>query len=373
MKNIYFDNAASTKMRKEVIDFLYKNYSEVYANPSAVHTYGRNARALLEKARQNIANKLNIKPKDLIFTSGATESNNLAIRGLLLKSEKKEIICSCIEHSSISVLCEVLSKEGYKVKYINVKPNGEIDVEHLKTLITDDTALITVMSVNNETGVKQPIYEISNLIKGKNIYFHTDAVQFITKEDFNPYELELTSFSASAHKFYGPKGVGLLYINDEIEISKLMYGGSQERNKRAGTENINNILATSLALDLSIENMKKDNEYLENLMNYFISEISKLKYVKINGENRVNNIINIQIENQDIQLLLPMLDMKGIYVSGGSACMSGSLKASPVLINMGLSERQALSSLRVSFGIYNTKEEINYFIESLKNICEGDY
>ncbi|WP_068449272.1 cysteine desulfurase family protein [Caviibacter abscessus] len=372
MRNIYFDNAASTKMRQEVIDFLCESYNNVYANPSAVHTYGRNARALLENARKNIASKLNIKPSDLIFTSGATESNNLAIRGILLKSEKKEIICSSIEHSSILTLCDELSKEGYKVKYINIKPNGEIDIEHLKTLISDDTALITVMAVNNETGVKQPLDKISDLIKGKNIYFHSDAVQLISKEYFNPYELGLDSFSASPHKFYGPKGIGLLYIKDDIEISKLMYGGSQERNKRAGTENINSILATSLALDLSVQNMEKDNKYLQDLMDYFISEVSKLNYIKINGENRVNSIISIQIENQDIQLLLPMLDMRGIYVSGGSACMSGSLKASQTLINMGLSEKQALSSVRISLSIYNTKEEIKYLIDTLKNICEGE-
>lgn len=372
MKNIYFDNAASTKMREEVIDFLCESYNKIYANPSAVHKYGRDARALLENARKNIAVKLNIKASDLVFTSGATESNNIAIKGMLQKSSKKEIICSSIEHSSILMLCDELKKEGYKVKHINVKPSGEIDIEHLKTLITDDTALITVMAVNNETGVKQPLNEISKLIKNKNIYFHSDAVQLISKEDFNPYELGLDSFSASAHKFYGPKGVGLLYIRDDIEISKLMSGGSQERNKRAGTENVNAILATSLALDLSIQNKEKDNEYLESLMNYFINKISKLEYIKINGENRINSIINIQVKDQNIQLLLPMLDMRGIYVSGGSACMSGSLKASPTLINMGLSEKEAFSSIRISFGIYNTKEEIDYFIDSLKKICGGN-
>ena len=372
MKNIYFDNAASTKMREEVIDFLCDSYKNTYANPSAVHTYGRNSRALLENARKDIANLLNIKQSDLIFTSGATESNNMAIRGVLTRTNKKEIICSSIEHSSILKVFEHLKENGYIVKYIKVNENGKIDIEHLKTLITENTALITVMAVNNETGVIQPIEQIADIIKGKNIHFHVDAVQLVGKKIFNPYDLGIDSFSASAHKFHGPKGVGFLYIKDNIEIGKISFGGSQERNKRSGTENLNSILASSLALKIAVENLSKEQEHLKSLMSYLEDEVEKCDYLKINGEDRINSIVSIQVKGQNIQFLLPMLDMKGIYVSGGSACMSGSVLASPTLINMGLSEEQALSSIRVSFSIYNTDDEVKYFIECLKNICKGE-
>ena len=364
----YFDNAATTKMRKEVLDFLINSYENTYANPSSVHTFGRESRSLLEKSRNKIANLLKVKSQDIIFTSNATESNNLAIKGILAKSNKKEIITSKIEHSSILNIMYELEKKGYIVHYVKVNKTGEINLEDFESKINSNTALVCIMAVNSETGVKQPIKGISQILKKSNekIYFHVDAVQMVGKSHIDIYDLGIDSLSASAHKFYGPKGVGILYIRDEIEIEKLFQGGSQERNKRSGTENINGILATELALSIAYDNMNKESKYIEELNNYLVSKI-KGKFV-INGENRVNNIINIQIKNKNIQFILPMLDMRGIMVSGGTACMSGSLKPSIVLSEMGLSEEESNSSIRISLSIYNTKEEIDYLVDCLEKI-----
>lgn len=362
---VYFDNAASTKVRKEVVDFLIESYEKNYANPSATHNYGRENRVLLEKARLEVANVINANQQDIIFTSGATESNNLAIKGVLSKTNKKEIITSKIEHSSVLKLMQELEKD-YIIHYVKVKNTGEVDIEDIKSKINENTALVSIMAVNNETGVKQDIYSIGQLLKDRDIHFHVDAVQLITKEKIDVKELNIDSLSMSAHKFYGTKGVGMLYIKDSIEIQKQIIGGSQERNKRAGTENFNSILASSLALKIAVDNMQKEQEYIAQLNKYFISKLDDR--FSINGENRINNIINIQVKGKNIQLLLAMLDMKGIMVSGGSACMSGSIKASNVLLEMGLSEKQAYSSIRISFSIYNTKEEIDYFFNVMENI-----
>ena len=363
---IYFDNAATTKMRKEVLEYFFTTCEKYYANPSSVHTLGREARVMLEKARSNIANLLNVKSQDIIFTSGATEANNLALKGIMEKSEKKEIISSYLEHSSVLKVLNQLENEGYIVHYVKILKNGQIDLEDLKKYINKNTALVSVMAVNNETGTKQPIAELAMLLKDRDIYFHVDATQLMGKIEIDPYLLGIDSMTASAHKFYGPKGVGILYLKNDIAIEKQICGGPQERNKRAGTENLNGILASSYALELAYKNMKEEGKYIEDLTKYLLSKL-KDKYV-INGENRISGILNIQIKDKDIQMLLPLLDMKGIMVSGGSACMSGSISASPILLAMGLSEKEAKSSIRISFGIYNTKEEIDYFVDCLEKI-----
>ncbi|VWL84841.1 cysteine desulfurase family protein [Oceanivirga miroungae] len=366
---VYLDNAATTNLRKEVLEKITEIYEKTYANPSSVHSFGRESRALLENARNRVAKNLNILAKDIIFTSGATESNNLAIRGIVnAKGKDKEIICSSIEHSSILNLVKQLELEGYIVKYIRVNENGIIDLEHLKSLINENTGLITVMAVNNEIGSIQPIEKISDMIKGKNIHFHVDAVQMIGKKELKPYELGIDSMSISFHKLYGPKGVGVLYIKDNIEIKKAFYGGEQERNKRPGTENLHSILLADIALDYAINNMEKESKYVKELMDYLVDNIKDLENIKIHGENRIDNILNISIKGKNIQMLLPILDMRGIYVSGGSACMSGSVSGSYVLKNMGLSEDEVMSSIRISLGIHNTKEEIDYLISVIKGI-----
>lgn len=366
MEKIYFDNAASTQMRDEVLDYLIDCCRKYYANPSSVHDLGRVSKVMLEKARATVANLLNVKTQDIIFTSGATESNNLAIRGLISKSHKNEIITSSIEHSSVLKLMEQLEKEGYKVHYIKVLPNGKIDLEDLKKHLNNNTALVSIMAVNNETGVKQPIEKISEILKGKDIYFHVDGAQLLGKQKIDPYLLGIDSITGSAHKFYGPKGVGILYLKDDIEIQKLLYGGPQERNKRSGTENLNSILASAYALEIAYAKMDEETKYIKELNDYFVSKLNE-KYI-INGEDRIDSIVNIQIKNKNMQILLPLLDMKGIMVSAGSACMSGSISASKVLLAMGLDEKSAQSSIRVSFGIHNTKDQIDYFFNCLEKM-----
>ncbi len=369
MRKIYLDNAASTKLRDELLDDLVELNKNIYANPSSVHSLGRQSRALLENARISVAKNLNVESKDIIFTSGATESNNLAISGVIKSlGKEKEIICSSIEHSSILSQMKELENNGYTVKYINVKNDGMVDLEHFKSLVNDNVGLVTVMAVNNETGCIQPIKEIAEYIKGKNIHFHVDGVQYIGKENIKPYELGIDSMSFSAHKFHGPKGVGILFIKDSISIKKMIYGGTHERNKRAGTENILSIILAAKALDICINNMEKENTYIKELMDYFIKNIQDMDNIQINGGNRISNIINISIKDKNIQMLLPMLDLKGICISGGSACMSGSLSASHVLTAMGFDENKAMSSIRISLSIYNTKEDIDFLVKTLKEI-----
>ena len=376
MKLVYLDNAATTKMSKRVIEEMTKSFENIYGNPSSIHTLGQKAKAVVENARHIVAKNLKVEAKEIVFTSGGAEGNNLVIKGFLKqnKDKGKHIITTKIEHSTVLKTFESLEKQGYDVTYIDVTKDGIIDVEKLKKAVRKDTALVSVIFVNNETGVIQPIKEISEFLKEKEIFFHTDAVQAIGKFEIYPKELRIDALTVSSHKFYGPKGTGFVFIDKKYNIEKEIFGGSQERNRRAGTENVNGILGTGVALEEVYENMevifeheKKIQEYLEEKLK---NEIGKIQKVEINGENsrRVKNITNVFIENTDIQMLLVALDMRGICVSGGSACMSGSLENSYVLKAMGLNDEKLKSSFRISIGKDTTIEEIDYFIENLKEI-----
>lgn len=376
MKLVYLDNAATTKMSKRVIEEMTKSFENIYGNPSSTHTLGQKAKAVVENARHIVAKNLKVEAKEIVFTSGGAEGNNLVIKGFLKqnKDKGKHIITTKIEHSTVLKTFESLEKQGYDVTYIDVTKDGIIDVEKLKKAVRKDTALVSVMFVNNETGVIQPIKEIGEFLKEKEIFFHTDAVQAIGKFEIYPKELRIDALTVSSHKFYGPKGTGFVFIDKKYNIEKEIFGGSQERNRRAGTENVNGILGTGVALGEVYENMevifeheKKIQEYLEEKLK---NEIGKIQKVEINGENskRVKNITNVFIENTDIQMLLVALDMRGICVSGGSACMSGSLENSYVLKAMGLNDEKLKSSFRISIGKDTTIEEIDYFIENLKEI-----
>lgn len=376
MKLVYLDNAATTKMSKRVIEEMTESFEEIYGNPSSTHTLGQKAKAVVENARHIVAKNLKVEAKEIVFTSGGAEGNNLVIKGFLKqnKDKGKHIITTKIEHSTVLKTFESLEKQGYDVTYIDVTKDGIIDVEKLKKAVRKDTALVSVMFVNNETGVIQPIKEIGEFLKEKEIFFHTDAVQAIGKFEIYPKELRIDALTVSSHKFYGPKGTGFVFIDKKYNIEKEIFGGSQERNRRAGTENVNGILGTGVALGEVYENMevifeheKKIQEYLEEKLK---NEIGKIQKVEINGENskRVKNITNVFIENTDIQMLLVALDMRGICVSGGSACMSGSLENSYVLKAMGLNDEKLKSSFRISIGKDTTIEEIDYFIENLKEI-----
>ena len=376
MKLVYLDNAATTKMSKRVIEEMTESFENIYGNPSSTHTLGQKAKAVVENARHIVAKNLKVEAKEIVFTSGGAEGNNLVIKGFLKqnKDKGKHIITTKIEHSTVLKTFESLEKQGYDVTYIDVTKDGIIDVEKLKKAVRKDTALVSVMFVNNETGVIQPIKEIGEFLKEKEIFFHTDAVQAIGKFEIYPKELRIDALTVSSHKFYGPKGTGFVFIDKKYNIEKEIFGGSQERNRRAGTENVNGILGTGVALEEVYENMevifeheKKIQEYLEEKLK---NEIGRIQKVEINGENsrRVKNITNVFIENTDIQMLLVALDMRGICVSGGSACMSGSLENSYVLEAMGLNDEKLKSSFRISIGKDTTIEEIDYFIENLKEI-----
>ena len=376
MKLVYLDNAATTKMSKRVIEEMIESFENIYGNPSSTHTLGQKAKAVVENARHIVAKNLKVEAKEIVFTSGGAEGNNLVIKGFLKqnKDKGKHIITTKIEHSTVLKTFESLEKQGYDVTYIDVTKDGIIDVEKLKKAVRKDTALVSVMFVNNETGVIQPIKEIGEFLKEKEIFFHTDAVQAIGKFEIYPKELRIDALTVSSHKFYGPKGTGFVFIDKKYNIEKEIFGGSQERNRRAGTENVNGILGTGVALEEVYEKMevifeheKKIQEYLEEKLK---NEIGKIQKVEINGENsrRVKNITNVFIENTDIQMLLVALDMRGICVSGGSACMSGSLENSYVLEAMGLNDEKLKSSFRISIGKDTTIEEIDYFIENLKEM-----
>lgn len=376
MKLVYLDNAATTKMSKRVIEEMTESFENIYGNPSSTHTLGQKAKAVVENARHIVAKNLKVEAKEIVFTSGGAEGNNLVIKGFLKqnKDKGKHIITTKIEHSTVLKTFESLEKQGYDVTYIDVTKDGIIDVEKLKKAVRKDTALVSVMFVNNETGVIQPIKEIGEFLKEKEIFFHTDAVQAIGKFEIYPKELRIDALTVSSHKFYGPKGTGFVFIDKKYNIEKEIFGGSQERNRRAGTENVNGILGTGVALEEVYEKMevifeheKKIQEYLEEKLK---NEIGRIQKVEINGENsrRVKNITNVFIENTDIQMLLVALDMRGICVSGGSACMSGSLENSYVLKAMGLNDEKLKSSFRISIGKDTTIEEIDYFIENLKEI-----
>ena len=376
MKLVYLDNAATTKMSKKVVEEMIKSFEDIYGNPSSTHTLGQKAKAVVENARHIVAKNLKVEAKEIVFTSGGAEGNNLVIKGFLKqnKDKGKHIITTKIEHSTVLKTFESLEKQGYDVTYIDVTKDGIIDVEKLKKAVRKDTALVSVMFVNNETGVIQPIKKIGEFLKEKEIFFHTDAVQAIGKFEIYPKELRIDALTVSSHKFYGPKGTGFVFIDKKYNIEKEIFGGSQERNRRAGTENVNGILGTGVALEEVYEKMevifeheKKIQEYLEEKLK---NEIGRIQKVEINGENsrRVKNITNVFIENTDIQMLLVALDMRGICVSGGSACMSGSLENSYVLEAMGLNDEKLKSSFRISIGKDTTIEEIDYFIENLKEI-----
>ena len=374
MKIVYLDNAATTKMSDKVIEEMTKSFSENYGNPSSVHSLGQRAKAAVERARHIVAQNLKVETTEIVFTSGGAEGNNLAIRGFLKanKNKGKHIITSKIEHSTILKTFEQLENEGYEVSYIGVDENGVVNIEELKQELREDTALVSIMFVNNETGVIQPIKEIGEILAERNIFFHTDAVQAIGKLEIFPKDLKINALTATAHKFYGPKGAGFVFIDKKYSLKKEIWGGSQERNRRAGTENVHGILGLGVALEEFYENLEEMSEKEDKLQNYLENklktEIVKLgKKIKINGEkgNRIKTTTNVYIEGVDIQMLLVALDLRGICISGGSACMSGSLENSHVLKAMGLTDEELKGSFRISIGKDTTIEEIDYFLKNL--------
>jgi cysteine desulfurase len=369
---IYLDNAATTRVDKEVVEAMTLYFSERYGNPNSLHEFGRKAREAVEEARNRIAKFLSCEPEEIIFTSGGTESNNLAIRGLAAANPgKKHIITSRIEHPSVLEVCKELGKHGYKTDYISVDKEGIVNVEELKRKITPDTLLVSVMHVNNEIGTIQPIEEISKICRGKNVAFHTDAVQSFGKLSIDASKFDL--LSASGHKINAPKGVGILYIRKGTKISAMMNGGGQERELRSGTENVPGIAAIGKAVELAERRMKnKEDEKIKKLQDKLISEILKIKGTRLNGSEskRVFNNVNVSFGDVEGEALVLLLDKEGIATSTGSACSSHSLEPSHVLKAIGLSDLEAHGSLRLSLDWQNTEKEVEYTVKKIKEAVE---
>ena len=370
---IYFDNAATTKLDDEVLKEMMPYLTNMYGNASAIYELGRESRKAVEDAREKVAKALNCEVGEVYFTSCGSESDNTAIKGIAKANKEKgnHIITSKIEHPAVIETCEQLKKEGFEITYIGVDEKGIVDLEEIKRAIKPTTILISIMFANNEIGTIQPINEIGKIAKEHEIVFHTDAVQAVGNVRIDVKDMNIDSLSLSGHKFYGPKGVGVLYVKRGIEFQNFINGGHQENNKRAGTENVAGIVGIGKAIELAYQNLDKHNKKITELRDYFINQIiKKIPKVKVNGDmaSRLPGNANISFEGVDAEGLLLNLDLKKICASSGSACSAGSLEPSRVLLAIGLEKEIAKSSLRVTIGKYNTKEEVDYLIESLEEI-----
>lgn len=373
MKSMYFDNAATTRLDDEVLQEMLPYLKENYGNASSIYKLGRESRKAVEESRERISKVLNCKPNEIYFTAGGSESDNMAIKGIAKANKKKgnHIITSKIEHPAVLETCKQLEKEGFEITYISVDENGIVDLEELKKSIKPTTILITIMFANNEIGTIQPIEEIGGIAKESNIYFHTDAVQAVGNAKIDVQKLNIDSLSLSGHKIYGPKGIGALYVKTGVKFEKFIDGGHQERNKRAGTENVAGIVGIGKSIELAYENLNEHNKKIKELRDYYVEQVKeKIPYIKINGdmEKRLPGNCNISFRFIEGEGLLLNLDLKGICASSGSACTSGSLDPSHVLLAIGLPHEIAHGSLRISIGKYNTKEEIDYLVENLVEI-----
>lgn len=368
----YFDNAATTRVKKEVLEEMLPYFHEKYGNPSSLYSIGRASKKAIEEARKKVANLINANPNEIYFTGCGSESDNTIIKGIAHTNRKKgkHIITSQIEHPAVLHTCQALEKQGFEVTYLKVNKNGFIDIEELRNSIRNDTILITIMFANNEIGTIQPIEMVAKIAKMYNILFHTDAVQACGNIPIDVKRMGMDALSLSGHKLYAPKGIGALYVKNGITFEKFMDGGHQEKNKRAGTENVAGIVGLGKACELAQIHLKEHMQQLKQLRDYFITQVEdKIEGAVLNGskENRLPGNANFSFSSIDGEALLLNLDAKGICASAGSACTSGSSSPSHVLSSIGLSDELAHGSLRVTFGEDNTKEDVDYLIE---NLCE---
>ena len=372
---IYMDNASTTVVDKEAFDIAKKYLFENYANPSSSYSMANDVKADMEDAREMIADILGARYNEIYFTSGGSESNNWAILKAceLTENRGKHIISSKIEHHSVLHTLSYLEKKGYEVTYLSTDEKGIIDINELKSAIREDTVLISIMFANNEIGTIEPIKEIGKLAHEHNILFHTDAVQAVGHLPIDVNELNIDLLSASGHKFHSPKGVGFLYIRSGIKLTSLIHGGSQERNRRAGTENTFGIVAMANAMKNCYEHLKEDNIQMQTLRDELLSLILKnIEGSHLNGcmHNRLNNNINIYFENINGELLLILLNQNGVCASLGSACTTGSIDPSHVIMAISNDKKRASSSLRLTLSKYNTEDEVNKTFEILKKCIE---
>lgn len=372
---VYLDNNATTKMDNEVFEAIVPYLTEYYGNASSLHLFGKETNKAMNESRETIAKYLGCEPNEIIFTASGSESDNLAIRGIAraYKNRGKHIITSPIEHPAIKNTLKDLQDEGYEVTTLHVNKDGVIDVEELKKAIKDDTILITVMHANNETGAFQPIEEIGKIAKENRIIFHVDAVQTMGKVDIKAKEMGIDLLSFSGHKFYGPKGVAALFWRNGVRFGKVLTGGGQEGKRRPGTSNVPGMVGMAKALEISYRDMEAEFKREEELRDYFEAEVLKrIPEVVINAKNtkRLPGTSSITFKYLEGESILLSLSYKGIAVSSGSACSSDDLQASHVLLAMGIAPEFAHGTIRFGLGKYNTKEEIDYTLDSLVEVIE---
>jgi cysteine desulfurase len=372
-KRIYMDHAATTYTDKEVLNEMLPFFTEYYGNPSSIHSYGREVKKHIDAARDKVAKAIGALPEEIYFTAGGSEADNWAVKGTAYGNRKKgnHIITTAIEHHALLHTCEYLEKEGFEVTYLPVDQYGMVSVEDVRNAITDKTILISVMYANNEIGTIQPISEIGKLAREKGIYFHTDAVQAVGSVPIDVKEQNIDMLSLSAHKFYGPKGVGALYVRKGVKMFSFVHGGAQERGRRAGTENTPGIVGLGKAIELAVSKLPESTARISALRDELIKGVmEKIPYTRLNGhpEKRLPGNISFCFQYIEGESLLLNLDMKGVAASSGSACTSGSLDPSHVLLAIGLPHEIAHGSLRLTLGTINTKEDVDYVLEILPEI-----
>jgi len=372
---IYLDHAATTPVKPEVLEAMLPYFTDKFGNASSIYSIGRESKKAIEEPRDKVAMALGAQPKEIFFTGSGTEADNWAIKGVAYANRQKgnHIITTAIEHHAVLHTCQYLESDGFEVTYLPVDENGMVSPEQVRNAIKPNTTLITIMFANNEIGTIQPIAEIGKIAKEKGIYFHTDAVQAVGNLHINVDEMNIDLLSLSAHKFYGPKGVGALYIRKGTKTISFLHGGAQERGRRASTENVAGIVGLGKAIEIATQNIDQYNKKLIELRDRTIDEVLKrIPFVRLNGHRhkRLPGNVNFSFEFIEGESLLLMLDMKGIAASSGSACTSGSLDPSHVLLAIGLPHEIAHGSLRLTFGEDNTQEHVDYLLEVLPPIVE---
>ncbi|MDW7650736.1 MAG: cysteine desulfurase NifS [Bacillota bacterium] len=374
MKRVYLDHGATTRPDPEVLEVMMPYFNEVYGNPSSIHSFGREVRKAVEEAREKVAAAIGAQAREIIFTSGGTEADNLAIRGVARALQKKgdHIITSSVEHHAVLDACLALRDEGFTITLLPVNEEGMVSVADVEAAITEKTILISVMMANNEVGTVQPVAEIGSVARKHGITFHIDAVQAIGSLPVNVDDLQCDLLSMSAHKFYGPKGVGALYVRKGTKLKTYSFGGAQERKMRPGTENVPGIIGMGKAIELAVGQMPQRAAKIKALRDKLIDGLMKIEDTKLNGHptERLPGNVNVSIHYVEGESLILSLDLKGIAASSGSACTSGSLDPSHVLMAMGLDHQTAHGSLRLTLGAENTDEDIDYVLEVIPEIVE---
>ncbi len=375
MKPVYMDYAATTYVKPEVLEEMLPYFTNKFGNPSSFYAISRETKMAVDKARGQVANALNADLNEIYFTGGGSEADNWAIKGIAsaYKNKGNHIITTKIEHHAVLHTCEYLEKQGFEVTYLDVDEEGFIDLEELKNAITDKTILVSIMFANNEIGTIEPIKEIGKICRERKVLFHTDAVQAIGNVAIDVKDMNIDLLSIAGHKIYGPKGIGVLYIRKGVRIHNLIHGGGQERNRRAGTENIAAIVGLGKAIEMATQNLEEHSKNLTVLRDKLIDGLLKIPYTRLNGprgDKRLPGNVNVSFEFIEGESILLSLDFEGVCASSGSACTSGSLDPSHVLLAIGLPHEKAHGSLRLTLGDGSTEEDVNYVLEVVPPIIE---